>query len=151
MEFRAFAAVLLLAVSVAYSQDIMSLCQNMDIRPGSSYVRSPNNCSEFFWCNAMFPHPLACGKDTVFSQSQQVCVARNSQYDDCDRVIYGGKFNDPLCRPRPFGVNRDPRDCHRYIPCYNMTSYPSMACQSGLFFSFSMQRCTTEDKADCRQ
>uniref|UniRef100_A0A0L8H4B7 Chitin-binding type-2 domain-containing protein n=1 Tax=Octopus bimaculoides TaxID=37653 RepID=A0A0L8H4B7_OCTBM len=150
MEFRVAAAILLIAVSAVYSQDIMNLCKQTEIKPGSHFIRSPNNCSEFFLCNAMFPLPLACGKGTVFSQSQQICVWLNSQYDDCNRIIYGGKFNDPICSQFPFGLNRDPNDCHRFIPCYNRTSYPSMACQAGLFFSVNEQRCTTEGTANCR-
>ncbi|GAB1608641.1 uncharacterized protein LOC115213541 [Argonauta hians] len=149
MEFRLAAAVLLLAVSAVYSQDIINLCRQTEIRAGSHYIRSPNNCSEFYLCNAMFPLPLACGRDTVFSQSQQICVWRNSQFDDCNRVIYGGKFNDPLCNQHPFGVNRDPQDCHRFIPCFNRTSYPSMACQLNLYFDERLQRCTENMPINC--
>ncbi|CAI9724911.1 binding beak 2 [Octopus vulgaris] len=117
MEFRVVAALLLIAVAAVYSQgiaqQISTLCKQTTIRAGSHFVRSPNNCSEFYYCDPMFPQVMACGNMTVFSQSQQVCVLKNSQYDDCDRQVYGGKFDDPLCNPRPFGVNRDPRDCHR--------------------------------------
>ncbi|XP_029638430.1 uncharacterized protein LOC115213541 [Octopus sinensis] len=142
MEFRFVAAILLIAVSTVYSQSIMTLCQQTQIRAGSHFVRSPNNCSEFYLCNAMFPIPMACGFRTVFSQSQQVCVWRNSQYDDCDRPVYGGRFDDPLCNQYPDGMNRDPSDCHRYIPCFKRTSYPSMPCQLNLYFDPQTQRCS---------
>ncbi|GAB1608640.1 uncharacterized protein LOC115213546 [Argonauta hians] len=150
MEFRLATFILFVAVSAAYGQDIMTLCAQTQIRPGSHYIRSPNNCSEFYLCNGMFPQPLACGKTTVFSQSQQICVWRNSQYDDCDRQVYGGKFNDPLCNAFPSGVNRDPADCTRFIPCFQRTSYPSMSCQSGLYFHVELQRCTGDRPVDCR-
>ncbi|XP_014775643.1 uncharacterized protein LOC106872971 [Octopus bimaculoides] len=150
MEFRIAAVFLLIAVTAVYSQDIMTICKQTEIRPGSNFLRSPRNCSEFYLCNPMFRRSLACGRGTVFSQSQQVCVMRNSQFDDCNRVIYGGKFNDPLCNPFAYGNNRDPQDCTRYIPCYNRTSYPSMACQAGLYFSVQLQRCTTPTESDCR-
>ncbi|GAB1608639.1 uncharacterized protein LOC115213546 [Argonauta hians] len=149
MEFRVFAIILFVAVTTVYSQDIMTLCQQTQIRPGAHFVRSPNNCSEFYTCNFMSFRPQSCPRDTVFSQSQQNCVWRKSQYDDCDRQIYGGRFNDPLCNAFPFGNNRDPQDCTRYIPCFNRTSYPSMACQSSLFFNVEKQRCTAEAPRNC--
>uniref|UniRef100_A0A0L8H3S3 Chitin-binding type-2 domain-containing protein n=2 Tax=Octopus bimaculoides TaxID=37653 RepID=A0A0L8H3S3_OCTBM len=151
MKFHVAVAVLLIAVSAVYCKNIMTLCKQVQTRIGANYVRSPKNCSEFYFCNPLYPQPLSCGKYTVFSQSQQVCVWKHSQYDDCNRHIYGGRFNDPLCKPYLSGCNRDPQDCHRFIPCYNGTSYPSMACQSGLFFNVQLQRCTGQSQANCRK
>ncbi|CAI9724914.1 binding beak 2 [Octopus vulgaris] len=141
MEFRFVAAILLIAVSTVYSQSIMTLCQQTQVRAGSHFVRSPSNCSEFYLCNAMFPIPLACGNQTVFSQSQQVCVWRNSQYDDCDKPVYGGRFDDPLCNQYPDGMNRDPADCHsEFYLCNAMFPIP-MACGFRTVFSQSQQVC----------
>ncbi|XP_014775644.1 uncharacterized protein LOC106872972 [Octopus bimaculoides] len=151
MEFRVAAVILLIAVSAVYSQDVMTLCRQTQIRAGSHFVRSPHNCSEFFACESRVPSLLACGKGSVFSQSQQVCVLPKSQYDDCGRQVYGGRFEDPLCNQRPFGLVPDPDDCNRFVPCFNRTSYPSMACQQGLHFNFNEQRCTSMDKANCRR
>uniref|UniRef100_A0A0L8I786 Chitin-binding type-2 domain-containing protein n=1 Tax=Octopus bimaculoides TaxID=37653 RepID=A0A0L8I786_OCTBM len=46
-------------------------------------------------------------------------------------------------------MNIDPKYCNRFIPCYNGTSYPSLACQRGLHFSFRQQRCMSAAIAGC--
>ncbi|XP_036359367.1 uncharacterized protein LOC118763692 [Octopus sinensis] len=151
MGFRVAAVILLVAVVAAvYSQDIRTLCRQTQIRAGSHFVRSPNNCSEFYSCNSRLFTLQSCGYRTVFSQSHQICVWKDSHYDDCDREFYGGRFDDPLCNTRPFGMVPDPKNCHRFVPCFNRTSYPSMACPARLQFNANEQRCTEMAKANCR-
>ncbi|GAB1608638.1 hypothetical protein Ahia01_001148200 [Argonauta hians] len=136
--------IILLCFHTIASQNVWKLCQNLKKSSYNTLIRSPSNCSVFFNCYAglAIPYPIVCNNGLVFSQAFQACVFKNSHFDDCNKPVYGGRYEDPLCNSYPFGLNRDPADCHRFIPCFNHTSYPSMACQDNLFFNEQLQRCT---------
>lgn len=84
---------LVLLSVVAHGLDISQLCETISGSSGSQFVRSPNNCSEFFNCKGPVSRytKLTCGNKSVFSQAFQVCVYRKSTYDDCNHEIYAGK------------------------------------------------------------
>ncbi|CAI9724748.1 XP_029638351.1uncharacterized protein LOC115213491 [Octopus vulgaris] len=54
--------------------------------------------------------------------------------------LNGEVGDDPLCK-NDTGLNYDPQDCGRFIPCFDGASYPSMPCQKDLHFSIEHQRC----------
>nr|AKI30063.1 chitin binding beak protein 2 [Dosidicus gigas] len=145
--YRTAAIFIVVIVGVVICQDnLISICKNVKRRVGTNLVRDQGNCSVFYSCRHPNPRlfPMACGYTTVFSQSQQVCVMQNSIYDDCKRSIYGGTANDPLCRPHPSGLNRDPADCTRFIPCFNHTLILHV-CQDGSLHLLSKECCRTGD------
>ncbi|XP_014771154.1 uncharacterized protein LOC106869808 [Octopus bimaculoides] len=135
----------------AGGENVTSLCEMVAKRTKTNFVRSPVNCQEFFDCRGdlSLSTKMSCGKGTVFSQSLQVCVYRHSGFDDCDRAFYGGKLNDPLCK-NDTGLNYDPQDCGRFIPCFDGASYPSMPCQKDLHFSIEHQRCVEPEESNCQ-
>uniref|UniRef100_A0A0L8H3Z7 Chitin-binding type-2 domain-containing protein n=1 Tax=Octopus bimaculoides TaxID=37653 RepID=A0A0L8H3Z7_OCTBM len=145
--------VLLASLSTIFCQDVWKLCQELRKNSYNTLVRSPRNCSIFFNCYAglAIPFPIVCNNGLVFSQAYQTCVFKSSRFNDCNQAVYGGRYNDPLCNSYPFGLNRDPANCRKFIPCFNHTSFPSMACQDNLIFNVQLQRCTTLGTTACNQ
>ena len=95
--YRPILALVLLAGVVLgqYPINVVELCRAIPGRMGSHFVRDPRNCSNIYNCDAdlSFPVLITCGYNLHFSQSQQVCVYKNSDYDDCKEHVSPGKYS----------------------------------------------------------
>lgn len=143
-------------IAIVYGQynppiNVVELCKNVAGRMGAHFIRHPNNCSQMYNCDGdlSFPVLLSCPYTLLFSQSQQVCVNKDSIFDDCNKKFFMGAFDSPLCRPRPNGLNKDPQSCNRFIPCWKGNALPSMPCQGNLVFNFQDQLCDNPGKVPC--
>ncbi|XP_014771153.1 uncharacterized protein LOC106869807 [Octopus bimaculoides] len=150
-KYLSTVAIIAAIVVLCYTEE-SSICSRKNAGNVATFVRDSNNCSVYHICVlGRSMGELACPSDLVFSITYNVCVRKGQERDDCNKTSsLGGVSDDVLCNDYPNGNNRNPENCHSYIPCFNHTSRTVMQCPDRLHFSLKLQRCVLAKEANCK-
>ncbi|XP_029637796.1 uncharacterized protein LOC115213031 [Octopus sinensis] len=149
-KYLSIVAIIAAIVVLGYT-DESNICEREHASSMATFVRDAKNCSVYSICVlGRSMGKMACSSGLVFSITYNVCVRKNQERDDCNKTSsLGGISDDKLCDDYPNGNNRNPENCHSYIPCFNHTSMTVMQCPDRLHFSLKLQRCVLAKESDC--